>query len=130
MAKAVAHAATSSRRSGPVGRRPRLIEKLSVEYYGSEVPLQQLASFSVPEARLLVVNPYDKGTLNAIEKAIRNSDLGLNPSNDGGRDPPGLPGAHRGTPEGAGEEGPDMAEDGKVGVRNARRDARHELESW
>ena len=47
------------------------------------MPLQQLASFSVPEARLLVVNPFDKGSLNAVEKAIRNSDLGLNPSNDG-----------------------------------------------
>ena len=62
---------------------PALIEKLLVEYYGSDVPLQQLANFSVPEARQLVVTPYDKGSMGAIEKAIRNSDLGLNPSNDG-----------------------------------------------
>ena len=62
---------------------PALVEKLPMEYYGSTVPLQQLAGFSVPEARMLVVTPYDKASIGAIEKAIRTSDLGLNPSNDG-----------------------------------------------
>ena len=62
---------------------PALVEKLPVEYYGSEVPLQQLAGFSVPEARLLVVQPYDRSAMSAIEKAIQHSDLGINPSNDG-----------------------------------------------
>src|SRR5205085_2917349 len=62
---------------------PALVEKLRVDYYGSEVPLQQLAGFSVPEARVLVIAPYDKGALKAIEKAIQASDLGVNPSNDG-----------------------------------------------
>jgi ribosome recycling factor len=62
---------------------PALIDSLKVEYYGTPTPLQQLASVSVPEARLLVIQPYDKGCLGDIEKAIQKSDLGLNPSNDG-----------------------------------------------
>src|SRR5262245_56998361 len=60
-----------------------LVEKLIVDYYGEQVPLQQLANFSVPEARQLLITPYDKGAMDAIEKSIQNSDLGLNPSNDG-----------------------------------------------
>src|SRR6266536_1534485 len=62
---------------------PIFVEKLRVDYYGSEVPLQQLAGFSVPEPRLLVISPYDKGSMKAIEKAIQASDVGINPSNDG-----------------------------------------------
>src|SRR3954471_15846021 len=62
---------------------PALVEKLRVDYYGSEGPLQQLAGVSVPEARVLVVARYDKGALKSIEKAIQASDLGVNPSNDG-----------------------------------------------
>jgi ribosome recycling factor len=59
------------------------VEKLLGEYYGSTVPLQQLAGFQVPEARTLVVKPHDRGSMAAIEKSIRESDLGLQPSNDG-----------------------------------------------
>ena len=83
MAKAVEH--TRSEFTGVrTGRAaPALIEKLPVDYYGSEVPLQQLASFAVPEARQLLVAPFDKGAMGAIEKAIQLADLGLNPSNDG-----------------------------------------------
>src|SRR3954454_17585885 len=62
---------------------PAIVEKLRVDYYGAETPLQQLASFSVPEARLLVITPYDKGSIKAIEKAIMESDVGITPSNDG-----------------------------------------------
>src|SRR5665213_3742370 len=62
---------------------PVLVEKIRVDYYGTAVPLQQLAGFTVPEARILVINPYDKGAIGAIEKAIQASDLGVNPSNDG-----------------------------------------------
>jgi ribosome recycling factor len=62
---------------------PGLVEKLKVEAYGEELPLQQLAGFSVPEPRLLVISPYDKSQIKAIEKAIQGSDLGVNPSNDG-----------------------------------------------
>lgn len=60
-----------------------ILDKVSVEYYGSPTPLNQLSSVSVPEPQMLVVSPYDKSSLNAIEKAIRSADLGLNPSNDG-----------------------------------------------
>jgi ribosome recycling factor len=62
---------------------PALVNRLQVDYYGTPTPLQQLAGISAPEARLLVVSPYDRNATSSIEKAIRNSDLGINPSNDG-----------------------------------------------
>ncbi|HEX3947557.1 MAG TPA: ribosome recycling factor, partial [Acidimicrobiales bacterium] len=62
---------------------PALIENLVVDYYGTQTPLRQLAGFSVPDAMLLVISPYDKSSLGAIEKAIQGSDLGINPTNDG-----------------------------------------------
>lgn len=62
---------------------PALIERVMVEYYGTQTPLQQLAGIAAPEARLLQVSPYDKGSLKAIEKGLRASDLGLNPQSDG-----------------------------------------------
>src|SRR3954462_13081640 len=62
---------------------PALVDKLKVDYYGSEVPLQQIAGFSVPEPRVLVISPYDKTAIKGIEKAIQGSDLGVNPSSDG-----------------------------------------------
>jgi ribosome recycling factor len=62
---------------------PALLHRLTVDYYGAPTPLQTLASISAPEARLLVVSPYDRNATAAIEKAIRNSDLGINPANDG-----------------------------------------------
>jgi ribosome recycling factor len=62
---------------------PALLERLHVDYYGSPTPLQSIAGISVPEASMLVIQPYDRTSLGAIEKAIQKSDLGLNPSNDG-----------------------------------------------
>src|SRR3712207_2131960 len=62
---------------------PSLLDRVTVDYYGSPTPLRQLATISAPEAQLLTVQPYDKSSIKAIEKAIRESDLGLNPSNDG-----------------------------------------------
>ena len=62
---------------------PALIERVHVDYYGTETPLQQLAGISAPEGRMLVVQPWDKGAMKAIEKGLRASDLGLNPTNDG-----------------------------------------------
>src|SRR4029078_1416986 len=62
---------------------PALVEKLKVDYYGSETPLQQLAGITAPEPRVLLIAPYDKGAMKAIEKSIQQSDLGVNPSNDG-----------------------------------------------
>src|ERR671920_2350625 len=62
---------------------PSLVERLQVDYYGSSTPLNQVAGISVPEPRLLVIQPWDRGTMGAIEKAIQRSELGFNPSNDG-----------------------------------------------
>src|SRR5215471_11968798 len=62
---------------------PAIFSKITAEYYGAQTPLNQLASFHVPEPRMMVVQPFDKSSLAAIEKAIRNSDLGVNPGNDG-----------------------------------------------
>ena len=62
---------------------PQLLHRVTVDYYGSATPLQQLASIAVPDPRMLVVQPYDRGSLGNIEKAILNTDLGLNPTNDG-----------------------------------------------
>ena len=62
---------------------PALVDKLSVEYYGTKTPLQQLSTISVPDPKLLVIHPFDKSSLEEIEKAILNADIGLNPTNDG-----------------------------------------------
>ncbi|HET6260490.1 ribosome recycling factor [Pseudonocardia sp.] len=62
---------------------PNMFSRVAVDYYGSMTPINQLASINVPEARMAVIKPYDTGQLRALEKAIRDSDLGLNPSNDG-----------------------------------------------
>ena len=107
---------------------PAQAEKIMVDYYGAMTPLQQLAGFSVPEPRVLVVQPYDKGAMKAIEKAIQQSDLGINPSNDGQ--------VIRLTfPQLTEERRKDLvkvvkhrAEEGRVSVRNVRRDARKDLE--
>jgi len=105
-----------------------LVEKLPVEYYGAEVPLQQLANFSVPEARLLVITPFDKGSVNAIEKALRESDLGLNPTNDGNVVRLAFPALTEERRRDLVKLVKHMAEEGKVALRNQRRTTRHDLD--
>jgi ribosome recycling factor len=61
----------------------KMFDKITAEYYGTQTPVTQMATFGIPEARLVVITPYDKGSMTAIEKAIRDSDLGVNPTNDG-----------------------------------------------
>jgi ribosome recycling factor len=129
MGKAVAHAQHefAGVRSGRANSG--LVENLKVDYYGSDTPLRQLASFNVPEARLLVISPFDKSSMKAIEKAILNSDLGLTPSNDGT--------VIRLTfPQLTAERRKDLVklvkhkgEEARVAVRNLRRGARHDLEA-
>lgn len=128
MQKAVSHARHefSTIRTGRANSA--LIEKLNVDYYGTDVPLQQLASFSVPEARMLVVAPFDKNAMAAIEKAIRSSDLGLNPSNDGHVIRLVFPQLTEERRRDLVRKVKQLAEDGRVAVRNVRRHARHELE--
>jgi ribosome recycling factor len=129
MGKAVAHARGDfgSVRTGRAA--PALVEKLPVDYYGTEVPLQQLAGFSVPEARMLVINPYDRGALGAIEKAIQHSDLGLSPNNDGHVVRLNFPPLTAERRKELVRVVKAMAEDGRVRIRQARRGARHDLEA-
>lgn len=129
MHKAVEHvrAEFSSVRTGRAA--PALVEKIIVDYYGSEVPLQQLAGFQVPEARMLVISPYDKGSLGAIEKALQHSDLGLNPSNDGQVIRLTFPQLTAERRKELVKVVKAMAEDGRIAIRNRRRAARHELEA-
>ncbi len=107
---------------------PAMFSKITVEYYGAPTPLQQLASLRVPEARMAEIQPYDKGDLAAIEKAIRDSDLGVNPSNDGSiirivfpqlteeRRKELIKVAHK------------RAEDGRISIRAVRRHAKDALD--
>lgn len=108
---------------------PAIVEKLMVDYYGSQVPLQQLAGFQVPEARMLVVKPHDKGAIGAIEKAIQASDLGLNPSNDGIVIRLAFPALTEERRKEYVKVAKSMAEDARVAVRNIRRDARKAMEN-
>ena len=107
---------------------PALVEKLRVEYFGSDVPLQQLAGFTVPEARVLVISPYDKSAIKAIEKAIQNSDLGVSPSNDGHVIRLTFPALTQERRKDLVKVVKGKAEDARVAVRNVRRAARQQLE--
>ncbi len=109
---------------------PALVEKIPVDYYGATMPLQQLAGFTVPEARMLVISPYDKGAIGAIEKAIRNSDLGLNPSNDGNNLRLSFPPLTSERRRDLVRVVRQMAEEGRVAIRNLRRTGRHDLEGF
>jgi len=128
MAKAIAHVQSdfSAVRTGRA--TPALVEKLRVEYYGSEVPLQQIAGFSVPEARLLIIQPYDKGAMKAIEKAIQQADLGMTPSNDGVVIRLTFPTLTTERRKDLVKVVKAKAEDGRVAVRNVRRAVRQDLE--
>ena len=106
-----------------------LVDRIVVDYYGSPVPLQQLAAFQVPEARTLVVKPHDKGAIAAIEKAIRESDLGLQPSNDGSIIRLTIPVLTEERRKEYVKVVKNMTEDGRIAVRNIRRDARKQLET-
>ncbi len=106
-----------------------LVEGLLVDYYGTETPLRQLANFSVPEPRLLVVSPFDKGSIAAIEKAIATADLGLNPSNDGNVIRLAFPALTEERRKDFVKVVRTKAEEGKVALRAVRRHARQELEN-
>ena len=108
---------------------PALVERLMVDYFGAMVPLQQLAGFQVPEARQLVVKPHDRTTLGAIERAIRDSDLGVNPSNDGVIIRINFPALTEQRRKEYVKLAKNMAEDGRITIRNIRRDARKHMET-
>jgi ribosome recycling factor len=129
MDKAVEHAQSqfSTVRTGRA--TPALVEKLPVNYYGADVPLLQLAGFQVPEARTLVIKPHDRGAITAIEKAIRESDLGMSPSNDGVVIRLNFPMLTEERRRDYVKLIKNMAEDGRIAVRNVRRDARKSFET-
>jgi ribosome recycling factor len=106
---------------------PHLLDRVNVDYYGTQTPLNQIATVSASEARLLTITPYDKSSIKAIEKAILESDLGLTPNNDGSI-------IRLSIPELTEERRRDLvkvvhglAEEGRVAVRNIRRDCMHHL---
>jgi len=100
-----------------------LLDHIRVSYYGSDVPLSQVGSISVPEARMLVITPWEKTLLGAIEKAILSSDLGLNPSNDGTVIRLMMPELNEERRRHLVKQARQMAEQARVAVRNIRRDA-------
>ncbi len=107
---------------------PSMFSKIMVDYYGTPTPLQQLASFTAPEARIILVQPYDMGAMANVEKAIRDSDLGVNPANDGKVLRCVFPELTEDRRKDYIKLARTKAEDGKVAIRNLRRNAKQALE--
>lgn len=106
---------------------PALLDRITVDYYGQPTPLRQLATITAPESRLLSIQPFDPNSLKSIEKAIQESDLGLTPSNDGKLIRLPIPQLTEERRKELVRVVRQMAEDGRVAVRNVRRDAIHHL---
>ena len=100
---------------------PALVDKLTVEYYGTKTPLQQLATISVPDPKLLVIQPFDKNSLDEIEKSIFNADIGLNPTNDGEVVRIPIPPLSEERRKELGKVASKASEDAKVSIRAHRR---------
>jgi len=107
---------------------PQMFSKLTADYYGTPTPIQQLASFTAPEARVILISPFDMNAMAAIEKSIRDSDLGVNPANDGKVLRVVLPELTEERRKEFIKIARTKAEDGKVSVRNVRRHAKQHLE--
>jgi ribosome recycling factor len=106
---------------------PALLDTVRVDAYGSKMPLNQVASVSTPEPRMLIVQPWDKGLLNDIEKAIRNSELGLNPANDGNIIRVPIPALNEERRREMVKLLHRIGEDGRIAVRHARQEANKEI---
>ena len=124
-AVSVARDDLSSIRTGRAN--PGMFSRVSVDYYGTSTPITQLSSINVPEARLVVIKPYEQPQLKAIEDAIRNSDLGLNPSNDGNVIRVAIPQLTEERRRELVKQAKAKGEDARVSVRNIRRKAMEEL---
>jgi ribosome recycling factor len=107
---------------------PSMFNKITAEYYGTQTPVNQLASFHMPEPRMVIVQPFDKSSMGAIEKAIRNSDLGVNPSNDGNLIRVVLPELSEERRREYIKIARHKAEDSRVSIRNIRRHAKDSLD--
>ena len=128
MDQAVEHVASEFGTVRTGRANPQLLHRISVEYYGSPTPLQQLASVAVPEPRLLVVQPFDKSTVSDIERAIQQADLGLNPTNDGSVIRIAFPPLTEERRKELIRVVRHMAEEGRVSVRNVRRASKADME--
>jgi ribosome recycling factor len=106
---------------------PSLLDRITVDYYGTQTPLKQLATIHAAEARLLTVQPYDKGSIKAIERAIMESDIGLTPSNDGQIIRLTIPELTEERRKDLVKVVRSLTEEGKVALRNIRRDTMHDL---
>jgi ribosome recycling factor len=106
---------------------PALLDRIVVDYYGAPTPLRQLATISAPEARLLTVQPYDQSSIKAIERAIMESDIGLTPSNDGKIIRLTIPELNEERRRELVKVVRHIAEEGRVAIRNVRRDTMHDL---
>ncbi|MCW2952250.1 MAG: ribosome recycling factor [Conexibacter sp.] len=106
---------------------PALVDRVYVDYYGSTTPLNQLATINAPEARLLSIQPYDKASIKAIEKAILESDIGLTPNNDGNVIRLSIPELTEERRKQLVKVVRNIAEEGRVGIRNVRRDVMQDL---
>jgi ribosome recycling factor len=106
---------------------PALLDRIVVDYYGAQTPLRQLATIGAPEARLLSIQPYDKGSIKAIEKAILESDVGLTPNNDGNLIRLGIPELTEERRKELVKVVRHIAEEGRIAIRNIRRDVMHDL---
>jgi ribosome recycling factor len=106
---------------------PALLDRISVDYYGTSTPLKQLATLSAPEPRLLTIQPYDKTSIKAIERAILESDIGLTPSNDGNLIRLAVPELTEERRKQLVRVVRQIAEEGRVAIRNIRRDVMHDL---
>jgi len=106
---------------------PAMFNKIMVDYYGSPTPLQQLATFQVPEARVVLISPFDRNAMNGIEKAIRDSDLGVNPANDGQHVRIVLPQLTEERRKDLVKMAKKYTEEAKVAIRNVRRDVNEAL---
>nr|WP_050181420.1 ribosome recycling factor [Domibacillus robiginosus] len=104
-----------------------VLDRITIDYYGAPTPINQLASINIPEARLLVITPYDKSSMSDIEKALLKSDLGLTPSNDGSVIRLNFPALTEERRKELAKQVKKEAEDAKVAIRNIRRDANDEL---
>jgi ribosome recycling factor len=106
---------------------PGLLDRIEVDYYGTATPLRNLATISAPEARLLTIQPFDGSSMKAIEKAINESDLGLNPSNDGKIVRLSIPELNEERRRELVKVARQIVEDGRIAIRNVRRDVMHDL---
>jgi ribosome recycling factor len=108
---------------------PALVERLTVEYYGTPTPLNQLAGVSAPESRMLVIQPWDRGSIGAIEKAIQKSDLGLTPNSDGAVIRLNIPALTEERRKSLVKVARGKVEEGKIAIRNVRRDSVDQLKA-